>query len=307
MSWRDQSPQPSEHFCRRHPCLGRFAIYGSYSDTRDGIIDLAPTESWGAVNQAVREGYRGLPGGSTLPQLLQKHRGKRNSACLPKLSQTVILGWADEHYQRTGNWPVAESGDVQAAPGENWASVDFALKRGRRGLPGGASLASLLIQHRGKRDKFNDPISTETISEWMRSHASRHGKYPSCHTGTVEDAPEENWGSLQTALSAGYRGLPGGSTLAKLKQCLIQEGKLLSLGERAPYSLETITAWINAYTIHHGTHPTASSGIIVEAPEENWKKVDNALRMGSRGLPGGSSLAKLKQELIREGKLPDLS
>jgi hypothetical protein len=31
-------------------------------------------------------------------------------------------------------------------------------------------------------------------------------------------------------------------------------------------------------------------------PDEKWRNIDNALRYGLRGLPGGSSLAKLLAE-----------
>ncbi|HEV3079306.1 MAG TPA: hypothetical protein VGY66_05980 [Gemmataceae bacterium] len=47
---------------------------------------------------------------------------------------------------------------------------------------------------------------------------------------------------------------------------------------------------------HHqrtGRWPSAKSGPILEAPAENWSKVDAALRDGLRGLPGGSTLAQL--------------
>jgi len=202
-----------------------FAIYGRYPRADDGIIDLAPTENWCAVNMAMQKGHRGLPGGSTLARLLEAHRGKRNKARLPKISLAVILEWADEHYQRTGHWPTTESGDVQAASCERWRVVGSALKRVLRGLPGGISLDRLLILYRGKHIR-NAPISIEIITNWMRSHALRHGKYPTCKSGIVEDAPEENWTALQLALVHGFRGLPGGSSVAKLRESLIHGGKL---------------------------------------------------------------------------------
>jgi hypothetical protein len=64
----------------------------------------------------------------------------------PPLSESLILCWADEHYARTGQWPKASSGPVQAAPGEHWRSLNSALHVGCRGLPGGDSLARLLVR-----------------------------------------------------------------------------------------------------------------------------------------------------------------
>jgi hypothetical protein len=61
----------------------------------------------------------------------------------------TILEWACEHFERTGRWPNLWSGPIAAAPGETWCAADMALKAGRRGLPGGNSLARLLRQWRG--------------------------------------------------------------------------------------------------------------------------------------------------------------
>jgi hypothetical protein len=51
------------------------------------------------------------------------------------------------HRARTGKWPQAGSGPVAEAPGENWSAIDYALRRGYRGLPGDSSLSWLLAQN----------------------------------------------------------------------------------------------------------------------------------------------------------------
>jgi hypothetical protein len=38
------------------------------------VID-APAETWNAVNMALYDGYRGLPGGGSLAMLLESRRG----------------------------------------------------------------------------------------------------------------------------------------------------------------------------------------------------------------------------------------
>jgi hypothetical protein len=65
----------------------------------------------------------------------------------PPLTVEQILAWADAHHARTGRWPSAEAGPVPGAPGETWHAVHAALYVGRRGLPGGDSLARLLARH----------------------------------------------------------------------------------------------------------------------------------------------------------------
>jgi hypothetical protein len=70
---------------------------------------------------------------------------------LQQLTIQIILEWADEHIERTGNRPTRNSGLIKAAKGEKWAGVDYALRQGARGLPGGSTLAQLLAEHRGVR------------------------------------------------------------------------------------------------------------------------------------------------------------
>ncbi len=62
-------------------------------------------ETWKIVDAALRSGLRGLPGESSLAQLLAKKRGVRNHLALPPLRPKKILVWADAHFARTGRWP----------------------------------------------------------------------------------------------------------------------------------------------------------------------------------------------------------
>jgi hypothetical protein len=47
----------------------------------------APGETWQAIENALRLGNRGIPGGSSLAQVLAQYRGVRNKARLPKISE----------------------------------------------------------------------------------------------------------------------------------------------------------------------------------------------------------------------------
>jgi hypothetical protein len=139
------------------------------------------------------------------------------------LTVELILGWADAHRARDGRWPQAGSGPVAGAPGETWEAVNRALMRGSRGLPGGSSLASLLAEHRGKRNKARAPRLREgQILAWADRHFRRAGRWPTPASGPLRDAPGENWAALAAALWAGNRGLRGGVTL---RQFLLDHGR----------------------------------------------------------------------------------
>jgi hypothetical protein len=105
--------------------------------------------TWCGVEQALRKGNRGLRPGPSLARLLEEHRGVLNRSGLPPLSVEQILNWADAHRERTGRWPTHTCGVIPEAPGETWAAVHAALRKGPRGLTGGSSLYRVLREHRG--------------------------------------------------------------------------------------------------------------------------------------------------------------
>lgn len=267
----------------------RFGRWPMKTDGRRGLTDT----TWSAVDACLKNGSRGLPGGSTLAKLLLEHRGRRHKGLLPPLTPDLVLTWADEHHARTGDWPTQYSGSVAVAPGETWSGVQCALNEGCRTLPGGSSIAQLLEAHRGVRNHYNlPPLTPELILGWADAHHARTGRWPrkDKDTGPIPDAPDENWAAVDQALLVGVRGLPGGSSLARLLDA--------ERGVRNPAAVPKLEHWeILVWADHHfdrtGRWPTANSGAIPDAPGEVWSAVDAALTAGTRGLPGNDSLARL--------------
>ena len=116
------------------------------------IID-APGETWRAVESALRNGRRGLPGGSSLARFLHEHRKKCNPKSKPPLTLKKILAWADAYHEHTGKWPTAKSGPVADAPDETWNGIEDALRQAGRGLRRRESLRRLLIRKRDVPDR----------------------------------------------------------------------------------------------------------------------------------------------------------
>ena len=142
----------------------------------------------------------------------------------PPLTIEAILAWADSYRARMSRWPSAGSGAIPESPGDTWDSINAALARGNRGLPGGTSLAALLQTHRGGSARQpKSTLSVDQILSWAEHHRQRTGKWPSADSGPVLEAPGENWRALNTALQEGLRGLPGGDSLSKLRQRQNQE------------------------------------------------------------------------------------
>jgi hypothetical protein len=269
-----------------------FKQHGQWPTSSSGKIADAPGETWTAVAIALSHGRRGMPGGSSLAQLLAEHRDRRNKQRLPAFKTNRILNWADAHRKLTGMWPTHLSGPIAEAPGETWLAVDKALRNGSRGLKGDLSLARLLYRHRGVVPKLRrqPPLAIDTLLAWADAYHHRTGHWPNVNSGKIAEAPGETWGKVQIALQRGKRGLRGGSSLAKL---LAQHRGVRNVQDLPDFTIKRVLAWADAHFKRHERWPTKNSGPVEEAPGETWNAIDLALSRGARGLPGGSSVAKL--------------
>lgn len=189
---------------------------GKWPHENSGEVMDGVGETWKNVDAALRLGFRGFSGGSSLAKLLARCRGIRNRSNIPRLTVEQILEWADAHHDRTGKWPQVKSGPITESPVETWMAVEAALAYGCRGLPGGSSLAKLLSEKRGIRNRGSLPrLEQRKILAWARSHCQRTGRWPTGYSGPIPDAPGETWRAVEMALFQGLRGLPGGITLSQ--------------------------------------------------------------------------------------------
>jgi hypothetical protein len=267
---------------------------GSWPTKESGEVADSAGETWRGIDSALSSGSRSLPGGSTLVQLLAEERGRRNQRNGPSLTVKQILGWADSHLGRTGHLPNIDSGPIHESVDDNWLNVDKALRLGRRGLPGGTSLARLLTEHFGKRNHRDSPLLTEEqILGWADAHFRRTGRWPHAHLGPVEGAEGESWSAIDSALAAGRRGLPGGTSVAQLlwaRRGTRHRQKLPRL------TIKEILCWADAHRRATGAWPTKESGPIAGSFGETWGNINRVLRRGGRSLRGGSTLARLLEE-----------
>jgi hypothetical protein len=189
--------------------------HGRWPDSDSGPIAGTRGETWRTVTDALFGGKRGLKK-STLQRLLAKHRGRRNHLLLRPYDEQTILRWADRYHARHGQWPRVHTGPIPGTQDETWFKVSTALTVGLRGLPGGSSLAILLMEHRGARyDAHRPPLVKSQIRKWAAAYKKRHGKLPSRQSGPIPRSDGDTWLIVDLALRNGHRGLPGGSSLAK--------------------------------------------------------------------------------------------
>jgi hypothetical protein len=74
------------------------------------------------------------------------------------------------------------------------------------------------------------------------------------------------------------------------------------LCKQAQLNADQIMTWGNAYRRRRGVFPNRSEGPITGTNGLKWSTVDSALKRGSRGLPGGSSLAMLFGDRRKKGR-----
>lgn len=127
---------------------------------------------------------------------------------------------------------------------------------------------------------------------WARAYRDKYGRWPSGKLADAASETGETWIALDVLLRRGGRGLPGGTSLARLLQTHC--GRPMRLKSR-PISVEEILQWADDLHARTGKWPTARSGQISGAPPDvrSWSSVNDGLRHGGRGLPDGSSLVLL--------------
>ena len=256
-----------------------------------GPIANAPGEKWPNIDQMLRDGGRGLPGGSSLARLLAEGRGVRNIHDLSDLTEEQILAWAESHHHRTGRWPRQGSGAIADAPGETWSGVFHAVVNGIRGLRGGESVAQLLSRRLGKPNHLAVPrLTLLQILAWADAHRERSGRWPRVAEGPILEVPGETWARIDMALREGLRGLKGGSSLPRL---LARRRGARNKAQTPGLTVRQILKWAETHVRRTGRWPRKESGPIRESPDNTWSAIDSALQEGNRGLPGGDTLVRL--------------
>lgn len=265
---------------------------GRWPHAKSGSVVGAAGEIWYSIDKALIKGLRGLKPGQSLCDLLENHRGRRNIMRLPRLSEKQILAWADAFYARHHHWPRLYSGRIPGTGGETWANVGACLCAGRRGLPGGSSLTRLLARHRHAAHPRHRPLTIQQILAWADVHHARTGKWPTRKSGRVRGAQAETWHAIDGALNKCQRGLQR-SSLAKLLARWRDRPNRKALPR---LTTKQILKWAKSHYRRTGRWPSQHDGPVVGTRHERWYAINVALALGRRGLPGGTTLARLMQK-----------
>jgi hypothetical protein len=143
------------------------------------------------------------------------------------------------------------------------------------------------------------PLSVDQILAWADDYFARHGKWPRQTAEKIHGA-NETWQGIAQNLRLGLRGFPRGSSLARL----LQDRRGARNDKNLPPLTERqIVAWAKAHFKATGHWPNRHSGVIDGSNGERWRIIDRALRVGLRGLRGGSTVRRF----LQKHGLPDKS
>jgi hypothetical protein len=242
----------------------RLAHAGRFPTTYDG--DALPGLTWERIDSRLREGHRGLPGGTSLSKWLDEtYPAERHQA---PFTSTNMRAWVMAHLEANGGtFPHVASGDI---PGTNrtWMNVNDALRKRQLAFTKCPSLSAWLDdQFPLDRKKKAALITADMIAGLVDAYRAEHdGAFPYRESGKVAGL-NMTWTQLDNALRQ------GGKSLAKW------------LAKRYPdfveVSEERLRAWVDEYARENARAlPTSASGEIA-GTGWTWTQVDRAFRSGS--------------------------
>jgi hypothetical protein len=101
----------------------------------------------------------------------------------------------------------------------------------------------------GGRNGRRPPLTEEQIERWASAHFRRAGEWPSQRSGPVPEDPDTTWASIDLALRYGHRGLPGGSSLARL----LAEQRGVPNNKALPkWTMAQVLSWAEAHLSRTG-------------------------------------------------------
>lgn len=252
---------------------GIWPSYKNYDTTVGG--------TWCAINSLLDRGGRGLPGGTSLAELRRKITGEQYSRKFEQLSEECIWKWMQEYKEMNGKYPV-QNERSECPDGSKWIAINASLRQGSRGLPGGSSLQILRIKMTGESQKI---LSEEAIWKWMQDYFVNYGDWP--RSNSKDRVEGMTWDAVNKSMKKGRWGLVAGSSLMKLRERMMRDSLPV-------FTEDMISEWMLEHFNKHQIWPSVDT--VIDPPFKTWRQIDDSLIHGRCGLPGGSSIAKLRKQ-----------
>ncbi len=139
-------------------------------------------------------------------------------------------------------------------------------------------------------------LTTAQVLVWADDFHRRTGRWPKTIDGAVPADRNEKWLNLDMALRHGYRGLPGGDSLARLLQ---RERSVRNKQAVPPLTEDGVLAWAEGHHRRTGRWPNEKNGFGPGAPDDPPLRRERYYKSGPR--PDGTPRPR---RLVRQRKKP---
>ena len=269
-------------------------------------IPLLPGDTWAAINDAGRGGFRNLEKGRTLAVILNPIKVKYGSKVITQGGTLIvekIIKAAIQHFDKTGNWPTSadSQSEIPLLPGDNWSAINSAGKNGGRSLEKGRTLSKILepikVKYGYKVKAKGGQLTVEKIIKAAIEHFDKTRKWPTCDDSEskIPLLPEDNWNAINSAGHRGCRGLEKGLTLAKILEPIKERYGFKVRGVGGSLIEEDIIKAAIEHFDKTRKWPTCddSESEIPLLPGDNWTAINAAGQTGCRTLEKGQTLSKI--------------
>jgi hypothetical protein len=266
-----------------------------WPDRHDGAIPTLEG-SWLAIDEALRVGVRGLPGGSSLAKERVALTGARRRQSLTEENvKAAILA----HHRATGAWPNDSTKGVIPGVGYTWSYVRAFIRNSGHGFHG-------LVRELQGLSAEKTRLTLASVEEAIAAFRTAHdGRWPTCSTaGTVpildSERPTLTWSTLDTLLAVGTSGLPKvGADGRQLSLARVVAGLRGVVPSSSPLTLTVVEEAMLEWKRKEGTWPTAKTSGKAPIIDVTWKALNIYLQRGKRSLPGGLTLKRVEGTLER--------
>lgn len=255
--------------------------------------------TWWSIHQALTKGLRGLPGGSSLAKERDALVGARRRG---RLTRQGIIDAVMAHHRDHGSWPRFTTTGTISGLGYSWSGVGRALRDGRvASFPKGSSFTKLVMECQGRSAPA--PLTIAMVRKAVRAFYEANGTWPSRSAPGEVPVIGGKWMTLGTALSEGLRGLPKQGTDGRPLSLARIVAQLSGVPVRSkPLTVELIQESMVAWRRKEGQWPSSLTDGVAPKIGVKWRSLNSFLRTGSRGLPSGLSLAKVRGMIEDRGR-----
>lgn len=259
---------------------------GKKPTTRTKEFFLPDGTSATALDLALRIGYRGLKGGSSLLDLVSESLGLRGRGQDIDLNEAKIE--VLNYFKKYGKRPTKRCKNFLLSDGTSLENLDRFLKK-KKNKENGSSLSEFINNILGVPQKENFDLGE--IRTEIKKYYNKKSKKPTEHSEDFFLPDGTTARNLANSFRKGLRGLDGNISFPEFAN------QVLGLKEKKDLDVSMIIKELKKYHKKNKKYPNKRDASFFLADGTSATSLDQALRMGFRGLDGGSSLAKLIEEI----------